>query len=246
MDEQLKDMKLDDSLAENMTSESPNAGSSKDSSDKTTADNNQNANVKAPVPSDNSADTDACAETDNNVQSSSSVQTSSADTSLTPAQPVRPVSTGLPRIQRKLNEDREFSVILRARGREFSQALMTFAGTKQRSSRLWLTFGAMLIVISLLIIQVVYRHRELNLGYELSDAISQRESLLEENRKLRIELRVLSRRERLEPLAGKQLGMSTIQPEQVFIVDMDKLNKHQVQPGRRQDGLDNVHRIGEE
>ena len=123
---------------------------------------------------------------------------------------------------------------------------MTFAGTKQRSGRLWLTFAIMLIVIALLIIQVAYKHRELNLGFELSDAITQREALLEENRKLRIELRVLSRRERLEPLAGRQLGMSVIKPEQIFIVDTKGRLNTSDKPGKRADGLDNVRHLGEE
>ena len=112
--------------------------------------------------------------------------------------------------QKRGVQERELSVLLRQQGRAFSQALMTIAGTRQRSGRLWLICGATLIVITLLIIQVYYKHRDLNLGYNLSEAISTREALLEENRKLRIELRVLSRRERLEPYATQQLGMSTI------------------------------------
>ena len=98
--------------------------------------------------------------------------------------------------QKRGVQERELSVLLRQQGRAFSQALMTIAGTRQRSGRLWLICGATLIVITLLIIQVYYKHRDLNLGYNLSEAISTREALLEENRKLRIELRVLSRRER--------------------------------------------------
>ena len=151
-----------------------------------------------------------------------------------------------PRSQQRTEQERELSMMLKMRGRAFSQALMSIAGTRERSGRLWLTFAATLIVIVLLIIQVSYRHRELNLGYELSAAISQREALLEENRKLRIELRVLSRRERLEPLAGRQLGMATIKPEQVYIVNTDTIKTKKLEPGRRLDGLDNVRRIGED
>lgn len=153
--------------------------------------------------------------------------------------------TLLPRAQKRSLQDRELSMMLKTRGRALSQALMTIAGTRQRSGRLWLTCAVTLVVIVLLVIQVFYRHRELNLGYELSAAISQREALLEENRKLRIELRVLSRRERLEPLAGKQLGMSVIRPEQVLIVRTPNVPKKAVDPGKRLDGLDNVKRIGE-
>ena len=144
--------------------------------------------------------------------------------------------------QKRGVQERELSVLLRQQGRAFSQALMTIAGTRQRSGRLWLICGATLIVITLLIIQVYYKHRDLNLGYNLSEAISTREALLEENRKLRIELRVLSRRERLEPYATQQLGMSTIRPDQIIIVHEAKRADG---GGRRLDGLDNVRRIGD-
>ena len=144
--------------------------------------------------------------------------------------------------QKRGVQERELSVLLRQQGRAFSQALMTIAGTRQRSGRLWLICGATLIVITLLIIQVYYKHRDLNLGYNLSEAISTREALLEENRKLRIELRVLSRRERIEPYATQQLGMSTIRPDQIIIVHEAKRADG---GGRRLDGLDNVRRIGD-
>ena len=152
-----------------------------------------------------------------------------------------------PRHQVRTMQDREFSMILKTQGRAISQALMSIAGTKQRSSRLWLTAGAMFLIIALLIIQVYYRHRELTLGYELSAAISQREALLEENRKLRIELRVQSLRDTLEQKAGKQLGVSTIRNDQVLLYNMKKSPKTQpAATGKRNDGLDKVKRIGEE
>ena len=152
-----------------------------------------------------------------------------------------------PRHQIRTMQDREFSMILKTQGRAISQALMSIAGTKQRSSRLWLTAGAMFLIIALLIIQVYYRHRELTLGYELSAAISQREALLEENRKLRIELRVQSLRDTLEQKAGKQLGVSTIRNDQVLLYDIKKSPKTQpTAAGKRNDGLDKVKRIGED
>ena len=162
------------------------------------------------------------------------------------SEPVSGEQTILPRSQKRTVEERELSMMLKMRGRALSEALMTIAGTRQRSGRLWMTCAATFIVITLLIIQVYYRHRELNLGYELSAAISQREALIEENRKLRIELRVLSRRERLEPLAGRQLGMSPIRPEQIYIANIDKADNSLPAPGKRLDGLDNVRKLGEE
>ena len=142
--------------------------------------------------------------------------------------------------QKRNVQDRELSVLLRRQGRAFSQALMTIAGSRQRSGRLWLICGATLIVIAMLLIQVRYKHRDLNLGYTLSEAISAREALLEENRKLRIELRVLSRRERLEPYATQQLGMAPIRPDQILIV---RRPKQADAPAAQTDGLGNSRRI---
>ena len=187
-------------------------------------------------PSDNSGENEAEKPEKQPQVSSEKRETSEADNSVP-----------RPRKQKRTEQDRELSMMLKMRGRAFSQALMSIAGTRERSGRLWLTFAATLIVIILLLIQVSYRHRELNLGYEKSAAIAQREALLEENRKLRIELRVLSRRERLEPLAERQLGMATIKPEQVYIVNTDTIQTTQrTEPGKRSDGLDNVRRIGED
>lgn len=139
------------------------------------------------------------------------------------------------------------SIVLKARGRAFTAAMMSIAGTRQRSGRLWLTLLATFIVIALLIVQVFYRHRELNLGYALSASIAEREALHEENRKLRIELRVLSSRERLEPIALRQLGMRPPRPEQIFFAPKtDAKAGHVSDPHRRLDGLDRVKLIVEE
>ncbi len=232
MDEQQQDKKLDEALTEDAPVSDDNKSEIKDGL-AVSLDHDDNQVEK---PSENTAD---LKESEQHVDPSESVPEPIAE-------PIRPISAGLPRVQRRADENPDFSIILRSRGRAFSQALMTFAGTKQRSGRLWLTFAIMLIVIALLIIQVAYKHRELNLGFELSDAITQREALLEENRKLRIELRVLSRRERLEPLAGRQLGMSVIKPEQIFIVDTKGRLNTSDKPGKRADGLDNVRHLGEE
>jgi len=141
-----------------------------------------------------------------------------------------------------------FSHVLKIKGRAMTEALMTIAGTRQRSGRLWLMFLATSIVIVLLLVQVYYRHRELNLGYALSAAIADREALLEENRKLRIELRILSSRERLDPLAMRQLGMVTLKPEQILFVTKPRRDVNTPTPRgtRRQDGLDNVKLIVED
>lgn len=249
MDDKLTNMNLDDSLTENLA----------DGCEETT-DDVVNSDVKDDVGIEESPENLARTDDEQALENADDVTTSEApvkdpnrqtNTAIIEAQHQARESalreavyrTELPRHQIKTAQDREMSMLLKAHGRALSEALMTIAGTRQRSGRFWLTCAATFIVIVLLIVQVYYRHRELNLGYELSAAISEREALLEANRKLRIELRVLSRRERLEPLAGKQLGLQVIQPEQVLIL---KTAPNTVpEKGGRLDGLDNVKRIGE-
>ncbi len=226
-------------------------------------ENAQNVRNDAPEPKDDAQDRIKCGDNhmhpaDNCATDSQNAQKSgiqSSDTNGAGAPPAAanavapkrsvprnpPVSIErLSAAQKRNVQDRELSVLLRRQGRAFSQALMTIAGTRQRSGRLWLICGATLIVIAMLLIQVRYKHRDLNLGYTLSEAISTREALLEENRKLRIELRVLSRRERLEPYATQQLGMASIRPDQILIV---RRPKQADAPAAQTDGLGNIRRI---
>lgn len=247
MDE-LKDMKLDDSLtdleeeeaqaAESAEASSNDKADAEDGADREDAHEASEALEKQIDPQDIPVKMRP-----DQVSDALADRKPSLDTALERAA-IEPV--GLPMDQRRGVHDRELSLMLKTRGRALSEALMTIAGTRQRSGRLWMTCAATFILIVLFIVQVFYRHRELNLGYDLSAAISQREALLEENRKLRIELRVLSRRERLEPLAGKQLGMSSIKPEQVLILDMAKTGRKNERTGKRADGLDKVKRIEKE
>lgn len=249
MDDKLTNMNLDDSLTESLA----------DGCEEN-ADDTVNSDVEDAVGLEKSPENSVHTDDEQALENADDVTTSEApvkdpnrqtNTAIIEAQHQARESalreavyrTELPRHQVRTAQDREMSMLLKARGRALSEALMTIAGTRQRSGRFWLTCAATFIVIVLLIVQVYYRHRELNLGYELSAAISEREALLEANRKLRIELRVLSRRERLEPLAGKQLGLQVIQPEQVLI--LETAPNTVPEKGGRLDGLDNVKRIGE-
>jgi cell division protein FtsL len=84
---------------------------------------------------------------------------------------------------------------------------------------------ATLIIVALLLFQVWSRHRVLAMGYEISEKIAEQESLLETQRRLRIEMRVLTRSDRLEPIARKQLGLITPTPEQILLVPAVKDSK---------------------
>lgn len=248
MDDKLTNMNLDDSLTEKLTAENTALDDvSKDNALHTSpsedADNAKEPENAAKICKSENDTASQARNKDPNRKTNTAIieaQNNARESALREAVQ----RSERPRRQIRTAEDREMSMLLKTRGRALSEALMTIAGTRQRSGRLWLTCAATFIVILLLIVQVYYRHRELNLGYELSAAISEREALLEANRKLRIELRVLSRRERLEPLAGKQLGLQTIQPEQVLMIKAVPDHATNGKSGRL-DGLDNVKRIGD-
>ena len=140
-------------------------------------------------------------------------------------------------------DGRVFSQALMSGGRAFSHAVMHVGGTRQRAGRFWMIVIGMLILMALLVVLAHYKHREIKLGYELSTAISEREALLEENRKLRIELRVQSSRDRLEPMASRQLGLTQIRPEQILFLKQKAdtaPNTDHADTTKRLDGLDRV------
>ena len=82
---------------------------------------------------------------------------------------------------------------------------------------------ATLVVVGLLLVHVWSRHRVIKLGYEISELSEEREDLLEENRRLRIEYRLLTRGDRLEPLAKTRLGLAPPRPEQIIYIRADQL-----------------------
>lgn len=141
----------------------------------------------------------------------------------------------------------ESSPIVRERSMSFTSALMSIAGNRKRSGRLWLAILATLIIVGLLLGQVYFRHQVLNVGYSLSSAVSQREALLEEQRRLRIELRILSSRDRLEPLARQSMGMAAIRAEQIIYRQGLSPAQEPVQSHvGRSDGLDKIRKIMQE
>lgn len=166
---------------------------------------------------------------------------SSEDDDMLEEDDLRPETAAPP--QMPAYDGRAFSQALMSGGRAFSHAVMHVGGTRQRAGRFWMIVIGMLILMALLVVLAHYKHREIKLGYELSTAISEREALLEENRKLRIELRVQSSRDRLEPMASRQLGLTQIRPEQILFLkqNADNVpNTDNVDTTKRLDGLDRV------
>jgi cell division protein FtsL len=61
-------------------------------------------------------------------------------------------------------------------------------------------------------------HQVISLGYEISQVSQEEQSLLKENKRLRLELAALKSPKRIENLALKELGFINPQKEQLIIV----------------------------
>jgi cell division protein FtsL len=93
--------------------------------------------------------------------------------------------------------------------------------------RVWTSVVAALLattaLVSLLLVHVWSRYRVLDLGYQVSTMSRERETLLEEQRRLQIEVQVLTRTERLEPVARRQMALIQPMPHQILYVPASEL-----------------------
>jgi cell division protein FtsL len=93
--------------------------------------------------------------------------------------------------------------------------------------RVWTSVVAALLattaLVSLLLVHVWSRFRVLDLGYQVSTMSRTRETLLEEQRRLQIEVQVLTRAERLEPVARRQMALIAPLPQQILYVPASEL-----------------------
>jgi cell division protein FtsL len=81
--------------------------------------------------------------------------------------------------------------------------------------------GTLLItsmIVCILLLQVWNRVQVFELGYEMSALTKEREALMEEEKRLRVEGVISATTERLEKVAREDLGLRPIRPEQVVIV----------------------------
>ncbi|OIP41135.1 MAG: hypothetical protein AUK47_06950 [Deltaproteobacteria bacterium CG2_30_63_29] len=78
--------------------------------------------------------------------------------------------------------------------------------------------AATLVVVGLLLVHVWSRHSVLELGYQLSELSSEREALLEEQRRLRIEFRVLTRSDLIAPIGHNDLGLIEPRFDQILYI----------------------------
>ncbi len=85
--------------------------------------------------------------------------------------------------------------------------------------------GAVLLLVSMFasvvaaaLAHVSLRLAVIRLGYSISERTRERQTLEDENRKLRIELSLLRNPERIERLARDKLGMARPEPGQIRVV----------------------------
>ena len=75
------------------------------------------------------------------------------------------------------------------------------------------------LVVSVLLIQVWHRVQVFELGYQMTELTKERQRLLEEQERLRIEAVVITTTERLDKVAREDLGLRPIAPQQVVHVN---------------------------
>jgi cell division protein FtsL len=84
-----------------------------------------------------------------------------------------------------------------------------------------LVFVALVVALVFLACSLVYvwsHHQIISLGYEISKAGQEEQTLVQENKKLRLELAALKTPGRIETMALNELGFVNPQKEQLIIV----------------------------
>jgi len=87
-----------------------------------------------------------------------------------------------------------------------------------RKSNLLLFAVILLFLIAGSLIYVWSRIQVIQAGYEISNAMKAGRGLVEENKKLRVEVAALKSYARIEKIAAEELGMSKPRPHQVIII----------------------------
>ncbi|NWG02181.1 MAG: cell division protein FtsL [Syntrophaceae bacterium] len=93
------------------------------------------------------------------------------------------------------------------------------ARPKRIKWRLLIFFSAfVLLFIGGSLFYVWSRIQVLQLGYEISNALKEERSLIEANKKLRVEIATLKSYGRIEKLATEELRMAKPKPEQIIVI----------------------------
>lgn len=72
---------------------------------------------------------------------------------------------------------------------------------------------------ALLVAHVHNQYRLAQVGYQLAEATSEHQQLLEENKKLVVEARLQGRSDRVTEVAQREFGLRHVSPEQIVTID---------------------------
>lgn len=114
---------------------------------------------------------------------------------------------------------KRISVLIPGRDRE-EKATSTSADAAREVNRnlIFLVLMVALVFIGCSLFYVWSHHQILSLGYETSQATHEEQGLIQENKRLRLELASLKAPSRIERMAQQQLGLGIPQKEQLIIV----------------------------
>lgn len=91
-------------------------------------------------------------------------------------------------------------------------------------ARMGAVVAAVAVVTSLLGVHVWNQYRITELGYEISNVTSEHRRLMEENKKLSIEVAVQGRTERMTEVARERFGLQPTEPDQVRTLSASTLD----------------------
>jgi len=114
---------------------------------------------------------------------------------------------------------RRIAILIPGREREGKAASPTAAGSREVNRNLiFVVLGVALVFIGCSLFYVWFHHQFTSLGYETSEAAREEQALLQENKRLRLELASLKAPGRIERMAQHELGLVAPQKEQLIIV----------------------------
>jgi cell division protein FtsL len=114
---------------------------------------------------------------------------------------------------------RRIAVLTPGGEREGEVASLTAADNREVNRNLiFVVLVVALIFIGCCLFYVWSHHQIISLGYETSEAAREEQTLLQENKRLRLELASLKAPGRIERMAQHELGLVAPQKEQLIIV----------------------------
>jgi cell division protein FtsL len=114
---------------------------------------------------------------------------------------------------------RRISILTPGPARQSEAAFPAGAAPREANRNLiFIVLVAAMAVIACSLFYVWAHHQIISLGYETSEAAREEQALLQENKRLRLELASLKAPGRIERMAQHELGLVAPQKEQLIIV----------------------------